>query len=278
MATTGRSIPAQMTLGNVVAGEWLKLRKQRSFFWMTLFAIGVSVAVSAVVSFWTRGYWETDSGMALDSMVAAPGGSLVYSGLMFGIGLCVWIAQESVSGSNLMTLQAVPRRNTLFAARLVLIGVASVVFAALVVLIGVGSMGLFVGVDRLSMVMTNGAFWATAIASLIGGVMIALISFATATLTRRSLSAAGILVMLFIVAPGLQIYFHLADSVPPGWPVFLSYLPGNLLMSATDFSSNQEDILQALTPLSPLVASLLMMAWCGVLLAAAAWRFARDEG
>lgn len=271
MAASGISVPARMTFAGVMAGEWLKLRKQRSFIWATLSALAVCGAVSALAGSLLRDDWNKDPAGALGLATTMPSSSVSLAALLFGLGLCVWLAGEFVSGSNYLTLLAVPRRSVVFTARLALVSILSLLFGGVVALIGTGAAFLFVGSERMFQVVLEGNFWASTLVTLLVCVSTAVLYFVAATLVRRSLPAVGIVAALFFVLPSVKAYSSLSGE-STALSRILGCFPGSLMSSALMGLSGD-----GVSAFSPLGASLLLILWSVLLLAGAAWRFASYE-
>lgn len=260
-----------MTFIGVMAGEWLKLRKQRSFVWATLSALVVSMALSALGGSLLKDEWSKDPVGALGLTVSMPSTAVYPAALLFGLGLCVWLAGEFLSGSNYLMLLVVPRRVVLFCARLALAGILSLLLGAVVAFVGAGSAFLFVGPDRMSAAVSETAFWGSTAVTLLISVSTALLYFAAATLTRRSLPAVGIIAVLFFVLPSVEAYASFMGG-PAVVSQALHCLPGSLASNALAGSSGG-----ATVGFSSFVASVLLMSWSLLLVAGAAWRFSRYE-
>jgi ABC-2 type transport system permease protein len=271
LARSGVPAPAKLTFIGVVAGEWLKLRKQRSFAWATLSALLMSAAVCALGASLLGDEWNKDPVAALGLATSMPSSSIIIASTLFGLGLCIWLAGEFVSGSNYLTLLVVPRRGLVFWARLGLVGVLAVLFSVAVALIGTGAALLVLGPDNMSRVVSQSDFWLSTLATLVVCVSTALLYFAAATLTCRSLPAVGIVAVLLLVLPSLGSYVSLV-----GGPAILSQMlgcsPGSLMSDVLAVGPGA-----LTTGFSPFVASLLLIVWSVLLVAGAAWRFQRYE-
>lgn len=256
----------KLTFVGVMAGEWLKLRKQRSFVWATWSALLVCVAVSALGGSLLKDDWSKDPVGAIGLAVTAPSSSVSIASLLFGLGLCVWLAGEYASGSNYLTLLAVPRRGLVFAARLGLVSALSLLFGAVTALIGTGAALLFVGPSLMWRIVSEGGFWASVSVTLVVCLSTALLYFAAATLTRRSLPAVGAMAVLFFVMPSIPAYMAFSHG-PSVLSRILGSLPGSLASQALTGLSAEA----AAPAYSSLTASALLMAWSALLVAGAAW-------
>jgi len=261
----------QLTYARVMAAEWLKLRTQRSFTWATVTALVVAVMVSALGGALLRDEWATDPAAAFDTAVSAPTSSIFITGLVFGLGLCIWLAGEFVSGSNYLSLLAVPRRGLVFSARLVLVTILAVAFGCVAALIGFGSALLFIGPDRMVPVVSDGAFWVNVVMTLGISVLVALLYFSAAILTRRSLPAVGLMAVLFFVMPNVAAAVSLLDG-PHALALVLDSFPGSLVSDVLMWSSADSN-----ASFEPLAACVLLVSWCALLVGASARRFAKYE-
>lgn len=140
-----------------------------------------------------------------------------------------------------------------------------------VALIGTGSAFLFAGSDLMMQVVAEGDFWASILVTLVVCVSTALLYFVAATLARRSLPAVGIMAVLFFVLPNIEAYVEFSGG-PVVLSRILSSLPGSLASQALMGSSGE-----AASAYSALAACLFLVSWSALLVAGAAWRYARYE-
>ncbi len=278
MAVSGSSVQAQMTFTRVLASEWFKLRKQRSFFWTTLAALGVTLGLAILRATGIRDTWNQEPAAALGMAALMPSSGAKIAAFIFGLGLCIWLAQEFVSGSSILTVQAVARRGTIFAARLVLICIVSGLFAASVALIGAGSVAYFLGLDWMLGVLSISLFWANLGAAFLFTLAITLMYFGLVKLMRRSLPAVIVMAVLLFVVPILQalvmlealptILFSPLTSTPAG---LMAEIEGSLHAAIGDGRP-------VISPtLSPAVAAGLLITWCFFFVGVAGWRFSKQE-
>lgn len=271
MALSDVSAGAKVTLAGVTAGEWLKLRQQRGFIWASLSALCVCVAVSALAGSLLREEYGKNPTGAFDLASSMPSSSAFIVALLFCLGLCVWLAAEFVGGSNYLTLLAIPRRRLVFTARLALVSLLSLLFGGVVVLIGTASGFLFVGSTLMLPVMSGNGYWMNALLTIVVSLCTALLGFSAAMLTRRSLSAVGILAVLFFVLPNIEGYLTFSRG-PELMIRILGSLPGSLVSQALMGSSAE-----ATSTYSAMTAAALLVSWSALLVAVVAWRFAKYE-
>lgn len=267
MAGSGFGTPKGVTFPGVVAGEWLKLRSQRGSVWAVLWALLSAGAVLAVAGFLLRDEWESGSVEALGLTATMPATGTYFAALLLGLGICVWVAGEFVSGSDHLTLLAVPRRRTVFCARLALTAALSLALGGVVALMGAAAAVLSVGIDRVLLAMAQREFALSVAATLAICLSVGLLAFAAASLTRRSLSAVGCIAVLFFVLPALDSYAKLAGRLTLVTRV-LSLFPGSLTSMVLMASSGVAEV-----PLSFLGAVLMLLAWSLAAVIAAAWRY-----
>jgi len=271
VATSERPETVKLTYVRVMAAEWLKLRTHRGFAWATVTAVIVSALMSALGGYLVREDWTRDPAGALTLATSAPSVSIAITGLIFGLGLCTWITKEFVSGSNYLTLMAVPRRHLVFSARLGLTIALSVIFGGVTALIGSVAALLFFGSDRMTQVVSEGAFWANAAMTVLVCACMMLLYFAAATLTRRSLPAVGLIAVLFFVMPNISGAVSLLDG-PRVLSILLGYFPGSLVSQLLTVPSDG-----VTSTLTPLTAAVLLVSWSVLLVMVSARRFARYE-
>ena len=261
----------KLTYARVMVAEWLKLRTQRGFTWATVTALVVAVMVSALGGALLRDEWATDPAAALNTAVSAPTSNIGIAGLVFGLGLCTWLAGEFASGSNYLSLLAIPRRKLLFSARLGLVTILAVAFGGVAALIGFGSALLFVGYDRMAPVVSDGTFWINVVMTLVVSVSLVLIYFAAAILTRRSLPAVGLMAVLFLAMPNVAAAASFLDG-PRALSLILGSFPGSLVTDVLMGSSGDSS-----ATFGPIAASVLLVSWSVLLVGVSARRFARYE-
>ncbi|MDZ4179827.1 MAG: ABC transporter permease [Coriobacteriia bacterium] len=261
----------KLTYVRVLAAEWLKLRTQRGFTWATVTALVVAAMVSALGGALLREEWATDPAGAFDTAVSAPASSIGIAGLIFGLGLCTWLAGEFVSGSNYLSLLVIPKRRLVFSARLGLVSILAVAFGGAAALIGFGSALLFVGAERMAPVVSDAAFWINVVMTLVVSVSLVLLYFAAATLTRRSLPAVGLMAVLFFVMPNIAAAVSFLDG-PRALSLILGGFPGSLVTDVLMASSDDAN-----ATFGPIAASFLLVSWSVLLVSVSARRFARYE-
>lgn len=271
MATSELHATMELTYARVMAAEWLKLRTRRGFLWATGTALVVAALMSVLGGSLLREDWATDPAGAPALAASMPSGSIALAGFIFGLGLCTWLAGEFVSGSNYLTLLAVPRRNLVFSARLGLVVVLSIVFGGVAALIATGAALLFVGSASMAPVMSDGAFWVSVGVTLFVSLSYSLLYFAAATLTRKSLPAVGLIAVLFFVMPNIVAAVSFLN-VPRVLMLLLGGFPGSLVSDLLMTSSGEASARFGLV-----AASALLVSWSVLLVGLSARRFARYE-
>lgn len=270
MARSRVSDPAQLTFLGVMSGEWLKLRTQRGFVWATALGVVASAGFSALGGYLLRTEWNNSASSVVSLAASMPTTGVLVASQLVGLGLCIWLAGEFVSGSNYLTLLAVPRRSLVFSARALLVILVGVITGCTVALFGAVSALVVVGPDVMAEVLSSGDFWVNVWLALAVSVSMVLLFFAAAVVARRSLPAVGIVAALLYLLPtieGTASIFGMSLL-----PRVLQWFPGSLVSGALAAQSGAST-----SAPSPLVASVLLILWCLLFVAGAAWGFARYE-
>ncbi len=182
----------------VLRSEFAKLLALRTTFWLSLVTVGLSVLI-AVAAGWSIGSFEMPAGLEIDEQVYAA--TALMSGLYFATMLMgalgvISMTTEFTTGAVRSSLTAVPRRSTLFIAKLLALLLVVAVVTAVSVLaahvVGVGFTDL-----ELSAMFTEGDVLHVYLGHWAAVLITALLGFGLGALLRSS--AGGIVVLTIIV-------------------------------------------------------------------------------
>ncbi|MEU9889046.1 ABC transporter permease subunit [Sphaerisporangium sp. NPDC051011] len=269
---------AGRAVADVIASEWLKLRSVRSTYYV-LGAAALIVVLTALltwqaVSAWdglpaaTRARWK---GIAVEEYF------LPFVQLVIGVLGVIAITGEYSTGMIRTSLVAVPRRGRLLAGKAV--ALAAVTLAAgTAVLFAVVAVEAWVVGDRPFPGHPVSLAEKTPLLACMGlSVMVmALVAFGLATLTRSTAAAIVAVVGLTFVLPTLAL-----NVLPHPWDRRVAmFMPTNLPDQLAGWTPPQ-DILQGpfarSAGLPPLAALAVLAAYVVVFVGAAALRFSRSD-
>ncbi|MNW26797.1 ABC transporter [Arthrobacter sp. MYb222] len=222
----------------------------RSLLWLYALGIALSIALG-----WLLGASAKASGdNGFDAAMPAP--LMVFSTLQFGqlffaAAAALHITSEYSSGTITTSLQAVPRRGLLLAAKSLLL--SGLGFAAGVAMIGVGT---------IPAALSAGPYGAFAVSDLVSaclgaGTYLALLSLMVLGLGLLCRNSAGAIVSAIMLVTGLP---QILQLIPFSWvQTVADYLPSN---AATFMATG------ATEPYVPTVALLVLAGWAVALLGA----------
>ncbi|PRI11689.1 ABC transporter permease subunit [Leucobacter massiliensis] len=223
-----RAVHAKLGFGGVLRSEWIKLSSLRSIRITLLLTVLGGLGLSGLMSLmWSQqGIGMFGSGPAALQGYLLFGPALLSSflALVFGVLGVFAISSEYSSGMILSTLTAVPKRTSVFVAKMLVLAGLSV--AAALVIFG-GGLGVAV------------AFMPDAAAQLGSPAVVSGTLGAIAYLTLVALFAFGVSALLRSTAGGIAVVAGVSFVLPivmqlmtmTGWswvPEVSSYLPGSL--------------------------------------------------
>jgi ABC-2 type transport system permease protein len=210
--------------GATLHSEWTKLRSIRSTWIMVSLGIGLSIGFSAVIALVTGltfDSWSTGVQDAFDPVLTTMSGWLF--GMVFAIVLGVTSVTSEYSSKMIRTTFIVsPRRNRVFAAKAVVVGLLGVAISAIAIpgmfLVSQPIFGHY-GLETAS-VTDNDALRLLIVGGLLQGLMCALIPFSIAWILRSGASAISASIGLFFLP-------WMLASIVPTWVQenVLRYLP-----------------------------------------------------
>ncbi|MFG2590345.1 ABC transporter permease subunit [Streptomyces sp. NPDC048438] len=202
---------AQATGGGLpgaVAAEWTKLWSVRSTWW-SLIGGGLLMLLTAPIIGSTMANNKKNSAGVAVSEVAV---NTVYVAEFALIALSMLvITAEYTSGSMRTTLQAVPRRGQMLAAKNIVAGAVNFLGGVVLCLIGAGVSAVTLGDKAIA---DGGEILAT---SLRMGVYLALISMLTIGVAIAVRSAAGTLTIVFVGLTVMPVILQASDMSPLVW-------------------------------------------------------------
>ncbi|MEU0934679.1 ABC transporter permease subunit [Embleya sp. NPDC005971] len=250
----------------VLVAEWIKLRTLRSTYWTAVFAAVAALGLGAFDLGNLVADWD---GMSAEKRAVFDPVRFGFSGgyyvVVLAAGTLGVLVSSSEYGSGLIrtTFTAVPRRRRVFAAKVLVTGVVTLVMGEAIAF-GTFFLGQAILADKhldvglgaphvLRAVVATGAFVT----------VIALIGLALGTIVRHSAGAIAGLFGLFFVAPMLTE--AAGDGVRRG-----------TLQPAFQALSSTTGAAEAGRP-STVTAVVACLVWLGVALAVAAWSIERRD-
>ena len=133
MSTYARSMPAgRVSLRGLLRSEWTKLRTVRSTMWTLGMTAFIGVAASAIATGVTRAHWATEPAAnraAFDPIEVSLMGVYLGGTLLLGILGILVMSGEYATGTIRATLATAPRRPMVLAAKVLVLGVVTLVVA-----------------------------------------------------------------------------------------------------------------------------------------------------
>lgn len=260
------TLPAEPSLRDTLASEWVKLATLRSTYIMLGLAVALSIATTALASVAmgsVRDEWPADFDPMTFSMVGNIFALIIYS--VFGV---LVVTREYSSGMMRLTLAASPQRWRVLTAKLMLVagitlvlGVATTAGMSLVARLILGAYGLPVAplgdADELRLVLGLGLVMPFfPVAGLALGVLL------------RSTAGAITTTLGLLWLPVIM-----GEMVPLWWQQnVIGYLPGTALDSFTI-----AHVVDSPTYLDPVVGAVVATAWLTAVIGAAAITINRRE-
>jgi ABC-2 type transport system permease protein len=192
-------------LPGAVAAEWIKLWSVRSTWWCLLGGAGLMLLTTPIIGATMANNREKGTTVPVGDVAVAT----VYVAQFALIALAMLvITAEYASGSIRTTLQSVPRRARLLAAKIVVAGVVSLLGGIVFGLIGVGVSSLSLG-DKGETAGGDAVGSALRI-----GVYLALVAVLTVAVAVAVRSAAGTLTIVFVGLTVLPVVLQASDIDP----------------------------------------------------------------
>jgi ABC-type transport system involved in multi-copper enzyme maturation permease subunit len=240
-------------LGRVVSAEWIKARSVPS----TWSALGACVFIMASIGPAISSLEETGPGAPRSEPLLQMMAGVSMAQVALGVLGALLITGEHASGSIAGTLAAVPQRGTLLAGKALLLAALVAPFALLsCTLAALTSLPVLRGRGS-TLTPTSPDVVAAVLATTLFLVLTALLGLAVGTLLRSTAGAVVVLTGLLFLLPVLvQLVPVLGDSLGPWLPT----QAGSAVLVLGDRSGY----------LSPVGGQLLVAAYCGLALVAAA--------
>lgn len=195
-------------LPGAVAAEWTKLWSVRSTWWSLLGGGLLMLLTSPIIGSTMANNKKNSAGVEIGQVAV----NTVYVAEFALIALSMLvITAEYTSGSMRTTLQAVPKRGQMLAAKNLVAGAVSFVGGIVLCLIGAGVSALTLG-DKA--IVDGAAVLGT---SLRMGVYLALISMLTLGVAVAVRSAAGTLTIVFVGLTVMPVILQASDISPLVW-------------------------------------------------------------
>ena len=207
-------------LANAVAAEWTKLRSVRSTYWLLMVGAIVIAGLSMLITVGLGSGSVTSTGDSFDPAGVSLLGAW-FGQIAFGVLGVLAVTSEYATGTIRTSLAAVPRRGTLIAAKLALVGAVAFSVGTVVSLIAfLAGQAVLAGQHRsvglgdpgsVQAILGTGGYLA----------MTGLIGVAVGMLVRRTVAAV-------LAVLGLGFASTLVASLFPAWlrAHVLDYLPG----------------------------------------------------
>ncbi|MEU5092706.1 ABC transporter permease [Streptomyces sp. NPDC021356] len=204
--TAGPSVRASGGgLPGAVAAEWIKLWSVRSTWWCLLGGAGLMLLTTPIIGATMANNKEKGHTVPVDEVAV----STVYVAQFALIALAMlMVTSEYTSGSIRTTLQSVPMRGRLLAAKTAVAGVVSLLAGIVFGLIGVGVATLSLG-DKAESAGAGALGSALRI-----GVYLALIAVLTMAVAVGLRSAAGTLTIVFVGLTVMPLVLQASDIDP----------------------------------------------------------------
>jgi ABC-type transport system involved in multi-copper enzyme maturation permease subunit len=247
---------------NVLRSEWTKLRSVPSTMWTIAVALLVGIGLSALISAITAHAYADGKADAMrnwdPTAMSTSGGGLAQLAIAV-LGTLV-ITSEYATRSIRVSLAAVPKRGHLLAAKAAVVGGVSLVVGEVMAFVSflIGQ-AIISGKAPTASLSDPTVFRAVAGAGVYCAA-IALLGMALGALLRSTAAAITGLVALLYVLPGLvqALPSGFRDPITKFWP--------------TVAGSSITNVVQDPKQLGPLAGMVVMLAFVGLVLAAANWR------
>ena len=252
---------------DVLNSEWLKLRSVRSTTYVLL-AIAVCLLGGALVSYLMTADWDTSPPDLRQKFGAADPSAMVVPFTQFCLGVLGALAITSEYGSGMIrtALVSVPQRKSYLLAKTVVVAGASLLIGLVTTLIAYQTGELITG-DRpepISAYTTFGEAVPTLLANTASLVLLGLLGLGLGFLLRSTAGALVTLCALLFVLPSLTLI------LPHPWNdrVYSVMLPSLAPQLSGEMSG---------TPLSPVQAGLVMVAYLVLALGSATTTLLRRD-
>jgi ABC-2 type transport system permease protein len=236
---------------NAISSEWTKFWSVRSTWWCLISGLALMLAYSAALGFALGN--GSDRPMAPHSVVV---GATFYLSQFAVVALAtLFVTSEYASGSIRSTLQWIPVRNRVLAAKSAVLLPALFGYGVLVALAGVAVSAPLIPAPDSSF----GDVVATALG--MGGyfALLGLLCLGLGTALR---STAGTIVSVFVLLVMVPMF---AGSL--GWEDLVNYFPGFAGVNAMVASGEPNPIFGGVAPYAPWVGIALCLAWAAAALA-----------
>ncbi len=267
-------------MGPALRYEWCRLWTIRSTYWLIGLTLVLQLSFSLLAAYGTGSAHEFIRPEEAVSQVITLGASFGVSPLfsayiiaMFGV---FGFGHEYRYGMIRATLTAVPDRSAVFAAKAVVTTALAAVLALACCLVGMFSAVLFFDTAGA---LTSGAVWHVVLGAVLYTAMFGLCGMAFAVLVRNQTGALALILLIPLVVENilkivLQIIARSGNSVDS----ISRYFPfdAGAQMFARPSAQVINDVL-GYHPLGPVSGGLVMLAFTGLLLAAALALFLRRD-
>ncbi|MFD6070107.1 ABC transporter permease [Amycolatopsis lurida] len=230
---------------NTISSEWTKFWSVRSTWWCLISGLALMLVYSAALGFALRN--GSDRPMAPHAVVT---GAAFYLSQFAVVALAtLFMTSEYASGSIRSTLQWVPVRNRVLAAKSAVL---------LPVLFGYGVLNTLAGVAiSAPLIPAPGSSVGEVLATAAGmGAYFALLGLLCLGLGTALRSTAGTIVTVFVLLVMIPMF---AGSL--GWEDLVNYFPGFAGVNAMVTSGQPNPIFGGVAPYAPWVGVALCAAW-----------------
>jgi ABC-2 type transport system permease protein len=260
--------------------EWTRLVTIRSTYWLIGITLGFQLAMTVLIGALAKNADGVDAFAVLVTIGASTGFAPLLIAYVIGLIGVFSAGHEYRHGMIRATLTAIPRREWVLAAKVLMVVAVSAVAALVCVLIAIASALLF-GVDLPA---TSDVLEVTA-GTTVFAVLFSLSGFAFALITRNQTAAVALLLLvpsvLEAIIKSVILAIHAASDDPTGkgggvWIIkYLPYDAGGQMYTRRSL----EDLLEifGVVPFGPLGGGIVMGVFVAILLALGSWAFLRRD-
>lgn len=186
-------------MSDVLRAEWIKLRTVRSHWVLAIIAFVFPVAIT-----WLTAGLAGAASVDDELVAAVAAGTSLVSGMLWGVIGALAVAQESAHGTLRVTFVAVPRRQRVVAAKVVLTGVAAALaIAAGLVVSAVGGTSIAASRDLDVSMAGTAETRAALVGTVVLAVLIAWLGTGIGMVIRTTPAAVAVLVLWPLLAENL---------------------------------------------------------------------------
>lgn len=265
-STSGRrSRLAEFT--DVLSAEWTKVRSVRSSWWCLLTVLAGTVALGIVITASVAARWPSMTAAeraGFDPTFKSLSGLFVAQLAVGVLGILV-ITSEYASGTIRSTFAAVPRRREVLAAKILALGLPTLVVSLVATFVAFGSGQAILASRHASVSLTA----PNELRAVIGGalylLLLALLALGLGGIFRRTAGGIAAFVALVLIAPVI------VSTLPEPWRRdILRLLPADAGQSLLNIANDPN-------MLHPWTGAAVEAAWAVAALACAAWLVTRRD-